>query len=143
MLNALLKSCKKPHSTIIKCLYKFYPQSAPMLECSNVSLKVCIWKKHPSKKWNQNTLESQLLWVQVSSGVISSLSPSGVLFRQNLSISLTFLDTESTVPHIMWIAYACTISPKQFLKPLDRVTDLRQWISQILEALNSALTVLW
>lgn len=110
---------KKPHSTIIKCFYKFYPQSVPTLECSNVSLKVCIWKKHPSKELNQNTPESQLLWVQVFSGAISSLPPSGVLFRQNLSISLRFMDTESTVPHIMWIVCACTVNPKQLLKPLD------------------------
>lgn len=116
----LLQSCEKTHSAIIKCLYKFYPQSVPALECLNVSLKICIWKKYPSKELNQNILESQQLWVHVSSGVISSLPPSGVLFRQNLSISLTFLDTESTVPHITQIACACGINPKQLLKPLDR-----------------------
>lgn len=97
--SVLLQSGKKPHSTIIKYLYKFYPQSVPVPECPNVPLKVCIWKKHPSDKLNQNMLESQLLWVQVSSGAISSLPPSGVLFRQNLTISWRFLDRIYSATH--------------------------------------------
>lgn len=117
--SALSQSCKKTLSTIIKCLYKFYLQSILVLECLNVPLKGCIWNKYPSKELNQNMLESQLLPAQVSLGVIS-LPPSGVLFRQNLSISLTFLNTESPVPHIMWILCAHKINPKQLLKPLQR-----------------------
>jgi len=69
---ALLQSYKKTHPTI-KCLYKLYPQSLPALGCSNIPLKVRIWKKRPSKEMNQSTLESCLPWVQVSSVISSPL----------------------------------------------------------------------